>query len=105
MQEEGALFSLFILPFLLFPLFHFSFCSKFIFPLQFTFNIILYDFWVDSIVVRKSYTLQSVPPIISSTHLAPHIVVTKLLTIFPTSSSSLSGPMHRQKFSEYLLCV
>ena len=36
-----------------------------------------------SIVVRQSYTLQSGPPVISSTHLAPYIVITILLTTFP----------------------
>ena len=77
-------------------------CYCFNYSLQST---LFYQFQVQSKVVRESYTLQSGPPNISSTHLAPHIVVTKLLTIFPTSSSSLSGPMHRQKFSEYLLCA
>ena len=36
-----------------------------------------------SIVFRQSYTLQSVPPDISSTYLAPHIVIPILLTVFP----------------------
>ena len=40
-------------------------------------------FQVSSIVVRQSYTLQSVHPNISSTHLTPYIVITILLTIFP----------------------
>ena len=36
-----------------------------------------------SIVVKQSYTFQSVPPNISSTHLAPHTVITISLTVFP----------------------
>ena len=50
---------------------------------KFIFNIILCMFQVSSIVVRQSYTLQSVHPNISSTHLTPYIVITILLTIFP----------------------
>ena len=34
-------------------------------------------------MVRQPYTLQSVPPDISSTHLAPYTVITIVLTIFP----------------------
>ena len=61
-----------------------SLCRIFfyIFQLQFTFNIILYEFQVYSIVVRQSYTLPSVPPNISSTLLVPYMVITVLLTIF-----------------------
>ena len=54
----------------------------FIFLLQLIFNIILYQFQVYSIVVRQLYNLQSDPPDISSTHLAPCIVITTLLIIF-----------------------
>ena len=65
------------------PLEHFAYCFPthfccLFFQLQFTFNIIL----VYSIVVRQSYTLQSVPSDISSTHLS-YLVITILLTIFP----------------------
>ena len=37
-----------------------------------------------SIVARQAYTLQSVPPAISSSHLAPDSVITILLTMFPS---------------------
>ena len=58
--------------------------QKLFFQLKFTFSIILYQLQVHGIVVRKSYTLQSAsPPDISSTQLAPYIVITILLTIFP----------------------
>ena len=36
-----------------------------------------------SIGVKQSYTLQSVPPDISSTHLTPYIIITVLLNTFP----------------------
>lgn len=48
-----------------------AFIIIFISQLQFTFNIILFWVQVYSMVVRQTYTLQSVPPNISSTHLAP----------------------------------
>ena len=53
------------------------------FQLQFTFNIILYQFQVYSIVVRQSYTFQSGPLDISSNYLALYLISTILLTIFP----------------------
>ena len=36
-----------------------------------------------NIVVRQPYTLKSGPPDISSAHLAPYVVITILLTVFP----------------------
>ena len=42
------------------------------FQLQFTFNIIIYQFQVCSIVVRQSCTLQSVPPPIFQVPAWPH---------------------------------
>ena len=60
----------------------FSFLTSF-FPLQMTFNIILYQFQVYSIVVRHLFNLGGDLPNNSSTQLAPHIVITILLTIFP----------------------
>ena len=59
------------------------FIKNFMFQLQFTFDIILHQFPGDSITVRKSYTLQSVPLNTSSTHLAPHVIITMLLAVFP----------------------
>ena len=55
----------------------------FFIQLEFTFNIIMYYFYVCSIAIRQSYSLQSSPPSISGTYLAAHIVSTTLLTIFP----------------------
>ena len=43
----------------------------------------MYQFQEGSIMVRQSCTLQSVPPNISSTHLALYIVITVVLTLFP----------------------
>ena len=54
-----------------------------LFQLQFNFHSILFRFQVYSIVVRQSCTSQQVPPEISSAHLAPHIVITVLLTVSP----------------------
>ena len=50
---------------------------------QYTFNIVVYQFQVYSIVVRQSYTLQNALPDISRTQLAPYIVITVLPTILP----------------------
>ena len=47
------------------------------------FQFTLYWFQVYSIVVRQSYTLQSVPSDIFNTHLTPYVVMTVLLTPFP----------------------
>ena len=58
------------------------FKREFFFQLQFIFNIILCKFQVNSIGVRQSYALQSVPPDISSTQLAPYIVIMVSLTTF-----------------------
>ena len=52
---------------------------NFILQLRFIFNIILYQFQVCSIVVRQLHSLQSVAPDISSTHVAPYIVIATLL--------------------------
>lgn len=41
------------------------------------------QFQVHGVVVRQSYTSQSVPPDTSSTHLAPYVVIAMLLTRFP----------------------
>ena len=43
--------------------------------------MILYLSQVYNVVVRQSYTLQSAPPGISSTPLAPYLVITILLTV------------------------
>lgn len=49
-------------------------------------NIILPLLQVHSLVIRQSHSLQSVPPNISCTHLAPYVVMTALLTAFPMLS-------------------
>ena len=51
------------------------------FQLQFTFNIILYWFQVDSLTIRQLYTLYSVPLNISSTHPVPYRVIAILYLI------------------------
>ena len=52
--------------------------------LEFTFNIILHPFaLVYSILAVQSYTLQSVTTGISRIQLAPYIVITVVLTVFP----------------------
>ena len=51
--------------------------------LQLTFSSIWYWLQVYSIVVRHSYTLQTVPSDVSCTHLALCILVAMLLTTFP----------------------
>ena len=53
--------------------------KNFYVSITFFFNIILYWFKEYGIVMRQSDTLQSVPPNISTTHLAPSVVVTILL--------------------------
>ena len=50
-------------------------------PFFFQYHFVLVQ--VCSIVSRQSYTFQSVPPDISSTHLTPYRVITVLLTISP----------------------
>ena len=55
----------------------------FIFQVQSAFSIILYWFQVCGMVVRHSYTLHSVSPALSSTHLAPYPVITVFLTVVP----------------------
>ena len=64
---------------------------NFIFQLQFIVLLTLYSFqgWhsghtmcLSNIVVRQPHLLQSGPPDISSTYLAPYVVITILLTIF-----------------------
>ena len=62
--------------------FRYIFNTYFIFQLQFTFNIVLYQFQMYRIVIQKSCTLQSGPPDVTSTHLALFIVIMILLTIF-----------------------
>ena len=52
------------------------------FQIQFIFNIILCQFQVYNILVRQSYTLQSVSLDIPSIQLTSYIVITILLTIF-----------------------
>ena len=51
--------------------------------MQLKFSVILYWFQVYNIVVRQSYTLESVLPYIWSTNLAPYPVITIFFTVFP----------------------
>ena len=55
---------------------------NFIFKLQLSFNIILYCLQVYNLVVRQLDNLPNDPTNNSSTHLAPYIVITILLTVF-----------------------
>ena len=58
----------------------------FYFAIKFYIQYYLYQCEVDSTVVRPTRTLQSGPPDVSRTHLAPYVTIT-ILTVFPTVPS------------------